>query len=193
MTCTLSSNSATGSSTPTNAGLASGPTIIRWISLVPSRIVKIVDYGTVSTGQRPARPVVSARIQHGLFEGNDVSDRPVSGFECGSDTPRRHYEPSRSTPRRLGPADQHAGPPCGRAGHPPLSPGVRRMPGWPGTATRPATPAAARDLAWRRPGSAGSSPPPAGTEAGQLTLNAPAPRLPRARRGSVPGKQGKPA
>jgi hypothetical protein len=29
------------------------PMIIRWISLVPSKIVKIVDQGTVSAGQRP--------------------------------------------------------------------------------------------------------------------------------------------
>jgi hypothetical protein len=35
------------------------------------RIVKIVDYGAVSEVQRPADPVVSARIQHALFERND--------------------------------------------------------------------------------------------------------------------------
>jgi hypothetical protein len=45
--------------------------IIRWISLVPSKIVKILELGAVSAGQRPADPVVSARIQHALFEGND--------------------------------------------------------------------------------------------------------------------------
>jgi hypothetical protein len=28
--------------------------IIRWISLVPSKMVKIVDYRAVSAGQRPA-------------------------------------------------------------------------------------------------------------------------------------------
>ena len=45
--------------------------IIRWISEVPSKIVQIPDYGAVSAGQRPAEPVVSARIQHGPFEMND--------------------------------------------------------------------------------------------------------------------------
>jgi len=39
----------------------------------------------------------------------------------------------------------------------------RRMPGRPGTAARPVTPAAARDRARRRPGSAGSCPPRPGT------------------------------
>jgi hypothetical protein len=48
-----------------------------------------------------------------------------------------------------------------------------RMPGWPGTAARSATPAAARDLARRRPGSAGSSPPHLVPQAEQLTLDAP--------------------
>jgi hypothetical protein len=52
--------------------------IIRWISLVPSKIVKILDYGAVSAGQRPVDPVVSARIQHALFEGNDGSADPCT-------------------------------------------------------------------------------------------------------------------
>jgi hypothetical protein len=42
--------------------------IMRWISEVPSKIVKIVDYRAVFAGQRPAGAVVSARIQHGLSE-----------------------------------------------------------------------------------------------------------------------------
>jgi hypothetical protein len=41
--------------------------IMRWISLVPSKIVKILAVGAVSAGQRPAGPVVSARIQHALL------------------------------------------------------------------------------------------------------------------------------
>ncbi|MCW2929048.1 MAG: hypothetical protein JWM19_10 [Actinomycetia bacterium] len=45
--------------------------IIRWISDVPSKMVKILAVGAVSAGQRPARtPVVSARIQHALSETN---------------------------------------------------------------------------------------------------------------------------
>jgi hypothetical protein len=49
--------------------------IIRWVSLVPSKMVKIVDYTTVSAVQRPAGAVVSAQIQHGLSEGRDVLAR----------------------------------------------------------------------------------------------------------------------
>jgi hypothetical protein len=41
---------------------------MRCISLVPSKMVNIVDYVAVFAGQRPARAAVSARIQHGLFE-----------------------------------------------------------------------------------------------------------------------------
>jgi hypothetical protein len=35
--------------------------IMRWISEVPSKMVKIVDYGAVSAGQRPAQIAVEAR------------------------------------------------------------------------------------------------------------------------------------
>jgi hypothetical protein len=57
--------------------------IIRWISDVPSKIVKIVDYRAVSAGQRPDDPVVSARIQHGRPRGMTVSVRPVHVLRCG--------------------------------------------------------------------------------------------------------------
>jgi hypothetical protein len=80
--------------------------IMRWISDVPSKMVKIVDVEAVSAGQRPAAPVVSARIQHGLFEGND-GFRPArvccrSSFEG---TPRRHC--GRSGYYLSGPPPQH--------------------------------------------------------------------------------------
>jgi hypothetical protein len=39
----------------TSSPVTARPMIIRWISDVPSKIVKIVDYGPVSAGQRPAR------------------------------------------------------------------------------------------------------------------------------------------
>jgi hypothetical protein len=55
----------------TSSPVTDQPMIIRWISDVPSKIVKIVDYGAVYAGQSPITPMVSARIQHGLFEGND--------------------------------------------------------------------------------------------------------------------------
>jgi hypothetical protein len=64
------------------------PTIIRWISLVPSKMVKILEYVTVYAGQRPVGPVVSARIQHGLFEGNDGFRPTRVRFERGSDACR---------------------------------------------------------------------------------------------------------
>ena len=46
--------------------------IRRWISDVPSKIVKILDYGAVfrRSATLPGA-VVSARIQHRLFEGRD--------------------------------------------------------------------------------------------------------------------------
>jgi hypothetical protein len=46
-----------------------------WISLVASKIVKIVDQTAVSTGQRLAGAQVSAQIQHRLSEGRDVLAR----------------------------------------------------------------------------------------------------------------------
>ncbi len=49
--------------------------VIRWISLAPSKIVKIVDYGVVSLVQRPPEIVVSARIQHRLWRGHAPLDR----------------------------------------------------------------------------------------------------------------------
>ena len=51
------------------------PMIIRWISLVPSKMVKILALGEVSAGQRPAEAVVSARVQHRLSGRNDGSRR----------------------------------------------------------------------------------------------------------------------
>jgi len=51
--------------------------IMRWISDVPSKIVKIVDLGAVCAVQRHADPVVSARIQHARSEMNNGSVRPV--------------------------------------------------------------------------------------------------------------------
>jgi hypothetical protein len=47
------------------------PMIMRWISEVPSKMVKIVDLMAVFAGQRPAWSVVSARVQHRLSERND--------------------------------------------------------------------------------------------------------------------------
>jgi hypothetical protein len=44
--------------------------IMRWISEVPSKIVKILAIVAVYAGQRPAAPVVSARIQHAPPEMN---------------------------------------------------------------------------------------------------------------------------
>ena len=58
---------------------ASPRAAVRRIGLVPSKIVKILVIGAVSAGQRPADPVVSARIQHALFEGGGGSD---AGQEC---------------------------------------------------------------------------------------------------------------
>jgi hypothetical protein len=55
---------------------ASPRAAVRRIGLVPSKIVKILDYGAVYAGQRPAGPLVSARIQHALSEMNDGS-RPI--------------------------------------------------------------------------------------------------------------------
>ena len=42
--------------------------IIRWISDVPSKIVKIVEYGQFLEFSGLRTPVVSARIQHALSE-----------------------------------------------------------------------------------------------------------------------------
>jgi hypothetical protein len=44
--------------------------IMRWISLVPSKMVKILAIRAVYAGQRPAAAVVSARIQHAPSEMN---------------------------------------------------------------------------------------------------------------------------
>jgi hypothetical protein len=46
------------------------PMIMRWISLVPSKMVKILAVRAVYAGQRPAGSVVSARIQHAPSEMN---------------------------------------------------------------------------------------------------------------------------
>jgi hypothetical protein len=62
--------------------------IIRWISDVPSKMVKIVDYGAVSAGQRPAGAVVSARIQHRISEGAAVSGRPAHVAGHGRTRPK---------------------------------------------------------------------------------------------------------
>jgi hypothetical protein len=40
----------------TSSPVTARPMIIRWISDVPSKMVKILDYGAVSTGQRPVVP-----------------------------------------------------------------------------------------------------------------------------------------
>jgi hypothetical protein len=101
------------------------PISIRWISLVPSKIVKIVDYGAVSAGQRAVDPVVSARIQHGLPEGND-GFRPARA-RTPSQVHRRyifdltcHYPVGRGTrPRCQRRADgPHPGRTTGNAGSP---------------------------------------------------------------------------
>jgi hypothetical protein len=67
------------------------PMIIRWISDVPSKIVKILAVRAVYAGQRPADPVVSARIQHAPSEMNvgfgSARVRFRSWYER---TPRRH-------------------------------------------------------------------------------------------------------
>ena len=69
---------------------------IRWISKVPSKIVKIVDYRAVSTGQRPTAPVVSARIQHGLSEMNaGFHPAPHAIAERGADALQSADEGSR--------------------------------------------------------------------------------------------------
>jgi hypothetical protein len=46
-------------------------------------MVKIVDHVAVSAGQRPVGPVVSARIQHALFERNGGFVRPVHALRLG--------------------------------------------------------------------------------------------------------------
>jgi hypothetical protein len=55
----------------TSSPVTARPMIIRWVSDVPSKIAKILHLWAVSACQRPVGPVVSARIQHGLFEMND--------------------------------------------------------------------------------------------------------------------------
>ena len=63
--------------------MAVQPISIRWISLVPSKMVKIVDYRAVSAGQPPVRgPWVSARIQHRLSEGGGRSRLPRERFRA---------------------------------------------------------------------------------------------------------------
>jgi hypothetical protein len=54
----------------TSSPVTARPMIMRWISLVPSKMVKILAVRAVYTGQRAADAVVSARIQHALFEMN---------------------------------------------------------------------------------------------------------------------------
>jgi hypothetical protein len=49
------------------------PISIRWISDVPSKMVKILAIRAVYAGQRPTDPLVSARIQHAPSE-------MISGF-----------------------------------------------------------------------------------------------------------------
>jgi hypothetical protein len=71
------------------------PTIIRWISDVPSKMVKILAARAFSAGQRPATAVVSARIQHAPSEVNvgfgSARVRFRSWYER---TPRRYLCPS---------------------------------------------------------------------------------------------------
>jgi hypothetical protein len=52
----------------TSSPVTARPTIIRWISNVASKIVKVLAVRAVYAGQRPVHPVVSARIQHALSE-----------------------------------------------------------------------------------------------------------------------------
>jgi hypothetical protein len=61
------------------------PMIIRWISLVPSKIAKIMDYLAVSAGQRPVgRRGISTDPARGP-RGMTVFVQPVYVFERGSD------------------------------------------------------------------------------------------------------------
>jgi len=60
--------------------------IIRWISEVPSKIVKILALWAVYAGQRPVNPLVSARIQHALFEINSGFGSARARLACGAQT-----------------------------------------------------------------------------------------------------------
>ena len=72
----------------TSSPVTARPMIIRWISLVPSKMVKILAVGAVSAGQRPAGPPVSARIQHGLSEMNAGFGSARVRFRRGTNTRR---------------------------------------------------------------------------------------------------------
>jgi hypothetical protein len=68
----------------TSSPVTDQPMIIRWISDVPSKIVKILDYGTISAGQRPVR-------------GRGISTDParaVRGWRRFGRGPRRHRSPT---------------------------------------------------------------------------------------------------
>jgi hypothetical protein len=73
------------------------PTIIRWISDVPSKIVKILAVRAVYAGQRPVHPVVSARIQHALSEMHvDFGSARVRFRSWYGRTPEKARRPSRT-------------------------------------------------------------------------------------------------
>jgi hypothetical protein len=61
----------------------------RCISLVPSKIVKIVDERAVSAGSGPSIPVASARIQHLIPRVATVSGRHAHVAEHGHTRPKR--------------------------------------------------------------------------------------------------------
>ena len=80
----------------TSSPVTARPISIRWISDVPSKIVKIVDYGQFPQVSGLHDPVVSARIQQRLSEGNDGFRSARVRFQAWfGRTPRRHREPSR--------------------------------------------------------------------------------------------------
>jgi cysteine synthase len=59
---------------------------MRWISEVPSKMVKIVDVGAVSAGQRPARGRgISTGFSTGCPRVAAVSGRPAYVVDRGSD------------------------------------------------------------------------------------------------------------
>jgi len=80
-----------GQSYRTSSPVTVRPISIRWISDVPSKIMKILAVRAVYAGQRPAALVVSARIQHAPTELN-------VGFGSARVRFRSWYE---RTPRRL--------------------------------------------------------------------------------------------
>lgn len=75
--------------------------VIRWISLAPSKIVKIVDYGVVPRVQRPLEIVVSARIQHRLWRGDMLHWIGSHSATCRSQS--RKVRPTRLPPHRQAP------------------------------------------------------------------------------------------